>query len=217
MYDGNYPNDENKAGTLWRHTYSGNWIWLAQSGVHTNCDLDVGGNIHIGASSIDSHFTDGLSHFQINDLSYIDLIINGSKKLWCKSTGGVLNGTWTTGSSITVTSDINAKNTINPLSDIYSVLFDNLRPVTYKYNDGTSNRLHTGFIAQEVYKALQIAGINSQDFAGLVIPNENTDDEFWTLRYEEFIALNTWQIQKLKTRVTELENEIKEIKQRYEI
>lgn len=216
-YDDNYPNDENKAGTLWRHTYSGNWIWLAQSGVHTNCDLDVGGNIHIGASSIDSHFTDDLSHFQINDLSYIDLIINGSKKLWCKSTGGVLNGTWTTGSSITVTSDINAKNTINPLSDIYSILFDNFRPVTYKYNDGTSNRLHTGFIAQEVYKALQIAGISSQDFAGLIIPNENTDDEFWTLRYEEFIALNTWQIQKLKTRVTELENEIKEIKQRYEI
>nr|DAZ72819.1 MAG TPA: Receptor recognition protein, Long tail, Helical sandwich, Tail fiber [Caudoviricetes sp.] len=33
------------------------------------------------------------------------------------------------------------------------------------------------------------------------------------MRYEEFIALNTWQIQKLKQRVTELENEIKEIKQ----
>lgn len=43
------------------------------------------------------------------------------------------------------------------------------------------------------------------------------DEPVWILRRDEFVALNTWQIQKLKTRVTELENEIKEIKQRYEI
>lgn len=38
------------------------------------------------------------------------------------------------------------------------------------------------------------------------------DEPVWILRRDEFVALNTWQIQKLKTRVTELENEIKEIK-----
>ena len=222
------PSPPYNVGTIWKHKSSSNsYISLDSrdtviSGVEVGLNSQTGtigfeNNDDYASGFINVHYTDSKEHMQIGTGDYIDLMINGSKKLWCKSTGGVLNGTWTTGSSITVTSDINAKNTINPLSDIYSILFDNFRPVTYKYNDGTSNRLHTGFIAQEVYKALQIAGISSQDFAGLIIPNENTDDEFWTLRYEEFIALNTWQIQKLKTRVTELENEIKEIKQRYEI
>ena len=96
-------------------------------------------------------------------------------------------------------------------------MFDNLLPIKYKYNEGTSGRYHTGFIAQEVNAALDKAKLSTQDFAGLTIQNPNTKDELWGLRYSEFIAINTWQIQKLKTRVSELENEIKEIKQRYEI
>ena len=88
-------------------------------------------------------------------------------------------------------------------------MFDNLRPVTYKYNNGTSNRLHTGFIAQEVQEALDKANINSKDFAGLVIFDRDTENELWTLRYEEFIALNTAEIQKLKTRIAELEFKLK--------
>ena len=31
-------------------------------------------------------------------------------------------------------------------------LFDRLRPVTYKFIDGTSNRTHMGMIAQEIVK-----------------------------------------------------------------
>ena len=71
-------------------------------------------------------------------------------------TTGFLRGTWTlngvqiatsaNGASIATTSDINKKHSINSLTNQYSMLFDNLHPVTYKYNDGTSNRLHTGFI-----------------------------------------------------------------------
>jgi hypothetical protein len=112
------------------------------------------------------------------------------------------------------TSDINKKNTVATISENYAILFDNLNPVTYKYNDGTSDRLHTGFIAQEVKQALDIANINTKDFAGLVIFNQDTEEEEWTLRYGEFIALNTWQIQKLKTRVSELETELAEIKEK---
>ena len=128
-----------------------------------------------------------------------------------------LHGTVKLSNGNTVTSDANKKHEISTLSSQYSTLFDNLRPVTYKYNDGTSNRLHTGFIAQEVDQALQTANIDTKDFAGLVIFNRGTDDEEWTLRYSEFIALNTAEIQKLKIRVNTLEQEIKEIKERYEI
>ena len=115
-----------------------------------------------------------------------------------KTKKGHLHGSWYSDSSISIASDFNKKNTINTLSDSYSILFDNLRPVTYKYNDGTSNRLHTGFIAQEVKDALDKANINSQDFAGLVISSIGMDDEEWYLRYEEFIALLVNEVQKLK-------------------
>lgn len=130
---------------------------------------------------------------------------------------GYLKGTWSVDSPKDTWSDINKKNSIGFINNSYEIFFDNLKPKIFKYNEGTSDRFHTGFIAQEVQQALNIANISTQDFAGLVIHCRNTDSELWGLRYEEFISLNTWQIQKLKTRVTELENEIKEIKQRYEI
>lgn len=125
---------------------------------------------------------------------------------------GYLTGTWRLSSGEAVESDRNVKNTIYSLSDKYSNLFDNLRPVTYRYNEGTSGRLHTGFIAQEVKSALDIAEIDSQDFAGLVIFNRDTEDELWALRYEEFIALNTSEIQKAKSRIINLENTVAELK-----
>jgi hypothetical protein len=40
------------------------------------------------------------------------------------------------------------------------------------------------------------------------------DEPIWVLRRDEFISLNTWQIQKLKTRVSELETELAEIKEK---
>ena len=98
------------------------------------------------------------------------------------------------------------------MSNNYETLFDNLNSCIFKYNHGTSSRYHTGFIAQEVKDAMDIASISTQDFAALVI-QQTEEGEKWGLRYEEFISLNTWQIQKLKTRVTELENEIALLKQ----
>ena len=116
-----------------------------------------------------------------------------------------------------VNSDLNLKNSINNLIDEYDILFNNLIPRTYKFNDGASNRNHIGFIAQEVLEGLENANMD-YNLCGIIGKlDANTDKEHWALRYEEFIALNTWQIQKLKTRVTELENEIKEIKKHYEI
>lgn len=110
-----------------------------------------------------------------------------------------------------ISSDINKKHSIENINSKYEDMFDNLNPITYKYNEGTSGRLHTGFIAQEVKDALDISNINTTDFAGLIIDNQNTDEESWYLRYEEFIALNTWQIQKAKARITELEEKVAQL------
>lgn len=117
----------------------------------------------------------------------------------------------------TTGSDIKIKHSINSLSEKYSNFFDLLSPVSFiykkgQYGYGDSQRTHIGFIANQIEQNLQDSGLTNMDFAGLVIQDKDTDQELYTLRYEEFIALNTWQIQKLKARVAELEEEIKEIK-----
>jgi len=107
--------------------------------------------------------------------------------------------------NLTQKSDKNLKNTISDLNESYSKLFDKLRPVTYKFNDGTSGRLHTGFIAQEIGDALNEVGIDSQNFAAYCDYECEDGSHTYSLRYTEFIALCVDQIQKLKKRVAELE------------
>lgn len=104
------------------------------------------------------------------------------------------------------TSDANYKHDITDLTDKYNILFDRLRPVSYKYNNGTSGRDHTGFIAQEVHNAIIAAGLTEKNFAAIITSHEHNDDtgediEIMRLRRDEFVALNTWQIQKLKQKV----------------
>lgn len=122
-----------------------------------------------------------------------------------------LNGTVYTPSSSIDESDKNAKNSIAKMSEQYETLFDNLNPVIFKYNNGTSDRYHTGFIAQEVGDAVAAAGLSLQDFAAVCISNPDTEEERWGLRYSEFVSLNTYEIQKLKARVAELEQKINDL------
>lgn len=84
-------------------------------------------------------------------------------------------------------------------------LLDKLEPCTFRFRDGTSGRSHAGFIAQDVEAALEELGLTTADFAGLVkSPREDGGYDYF-LRYNEFIPINTWEIQKLKARVAELE------------
>ena len=105
----------------------------------------------------------------------------------------------------TASSDRRIKKNIEPLSDSYDLLFDGLVPKRYKYVDGTSKRYHTGFVAQEVIEAIESAGLSLSDFAAVMLECPGSEKETWKLRRDEFVALNTWQIQKLKKRIAELE------------
>ena len=111
-------------------------------------------------------------------------------------------------------SDARLKNSITNFSNQYSIFFDNLHPTIFKYNDGTSNRKHSGFIAQEIVSALENSGLSTQDFAA---PVYSQSDDLWLVRYNEFIALNTWQIQLLKPRMTAAEQEISQLKEKISI
>jgi hypothetical protein len=60
-----------------------------------------------------------------------------------------------------------------------------------------------------VEDSLPLAQIDTKDFAGICMPKD--EDKFYSLRYTEFIPLNTHQIQKLKNRVSELEDIVKRL------
>ena len=116
---------------------------------------------------------------------------------------------WCTQSAINSTSDRNEKNSIEILPSQYDNFFDQLKPVRYKFNQNESNRFHIGFIAQDVKEALDSAEISSSDFAGYIVFDKEDGSKGYGLRYGEFIALNTHEIQQLKKRVIELENKLK--------
>lgn len=118
------------------------------------------------------------------------------------STGvGQLTGTWKLGSGTLTTSAREAKNSIEDVDNRYSVLLDNLKPRRFKYNDGTSNRYHTGLIVDEVKDAMDIAEIDSSEFAAYCL-----DEEGGGIRYSELITLLIKEVQDLKKQVAELKS-----------
>ena len=87
-----------------------------------------------------------------------------SYKLW-------LNGStiYADGTTIATTSDSRKKNTISDLDSKYLAFIKSVKPVGFKYNDGASGRIHTGFIAQDVLQALTAAGITRRILPGSLI------------------------------------------------
>lgn len=83
------------------------------------------------------------------------------------------------------TSDKNLKTEINDIQNGLQTIMG-LKPVSYKFIDGNSGRIHTGYIAQDC------KDIYVKDWAGYI---EN--DGRYGLRYTEFISLNTAAIQEL--------------------
>ena len=110
------------------------------------------------------------------------------------------------------TSDLQIKKDVEYGLSGYDGFFDALRPMSFRFVNGTSGRRHMGFGAQDVEKALSEFGISTQDFAGFV-KSPGVDDAGqviegkweYALRYGEWIPLCVDQIQKLKKRVSELE------------
>lgn len=120
-------------------------------------------------------------------------------------------------------SDRNVKKDINSLDIDQSADFIyNLNPCEFRMIEGTSNRLHHGFIAQEVKETMGDDDwglfidkqINSPDYQ-TVIMNENGKVEKeltarYALRYDELIADLVATAQSQNKRIVELEKLIKE-------
>ena len=162
--------------------YGQNTLSVTGSGAHTNCTMTVGGNLSVSGGAAPEY--DGAG-----SLGY-------SNYRW--SVVYAQTGTIST-------SDREKKTEISYALDRYDALFARLRPVCYRLKNGTSGRVHTGLIAQDVEQALAACGLTGQDFAAFVRSPREGGGADYGLRYEEFIALCIRQIQRLQARVERLE------------
>lgn len=125
-------------------------------------------------------------------------------------------------------SDKNLKSKINTLNEKYEQFFMKLVPVSFLFKDGDSGRTHIGFISQDVENAMFECGLTDLDFAGFckdvkqekyldengnesykdVIDENGNPVYIYSLRYEEFIPLNTYMLQKCVNKINDLENKI---------
>ena len=162
--------------------YGENTLSVTGSGAHTNCTTTIGGNLSVSGSAAPE--TDGGGQ-----LGY-------SNNRW--SVVYAQTGTIST-------SDREQKKDISYELAQYDALFGRLRPACYRLKDGTSGRIHTGLIAQDVEQALEDCGLNGDAFAAFVRSPREDGGADYGLRYEELIALCIRQIQRLSARVKRLE------------
>lgn len=129
-----------------------------------------------------------------------------------------------------ITSDERLKKDFLAL-DKWSAFYYSLEPIAFKMRTGTSGRYHIGFKAQQVEKALTDNGLTTKDFAGFVKSKYEVDeddpegskvyaeaginqgDDEYGLIYTEFIALNTYMIQKLLKENTELKERLAKLEE----
>ena len=106
-----------------------------------------------------------------------------------------------------------------------------LKPSTYKFIDGTSDRTHYGLVAQDVEELMESLDMSSKDFAGFIksprqvmveVEGENgemtselqeVEGEYdYSLRYDEFIAPLIKMVQMQQAEIDTLKTEISELK-----
>lgn len=118
--------------------------------------------------------------------------------------GFFTSGTAYLGSSPVIASDKSIKINIQSLDTHKSSDFIYaLNPVEYKYKDGTSDRLHHGFIAQELHDSMQ------EDWGVYCDANIDTGEKGGkAIRYEELIADLVATVQSQNERIAELEKKI---------
>ena len=130
----------------------------------------------------------------------MDIMPNANNGASLGTSGFRWNDIWATNSHIQ-SSDRNIKKDIQYGLEEYDALFDAIKPVTFRYIDGTSGRTHMGIIAQDLEEALNELGISTQDCAAFVKAESDNPDMpgyDYAVRYGEFIPLLIYQVQKIK-------------------
>lgn len=217
--------DSTNSRYVWKYhnsnkLYIGSSIYMETQGSDTIQSITGITNSGEAGHLVYNNITDKIVYIGMPNLSgnaHETRVRGSSIRLYNHSGGGVYLGS---SGSTAVTSDRNLKKNIEELDDRYIKFFNMLTPTTYIYKEN-GHRKHVGFIAQDVENALDKCGLTTEEFAGLV-KETNVDigdednlihyDELYSLRYEEFIALNTKVIQILLSRIEDLETKVFENK-----
>jgi len=163
------------------------------------------GKAYLGSSSqyLEFYYTSARSAVQPSNNKVMDLGGSGTQFRNCYAQQFYQNGTAIS------TSDRRKKTGIKGIGKKYVDFFRKLRPKLFKFKDGDSGRLHSGFIAQDVEEAAVDCGIDSKDLAFLCI-DENGN---YGLRYDELIAIQTKVIQDLLGKVETLESRVEALEE----
>lgn len=186
-----------QGGTIGILNSYGTQIGYMSVGSSTSAGLQLvsGGNLYLSSASC---------HIQMSgsDMSVVCsyLYPTGSAPYLGHSSKGMWQAVYAYTSTIQ-TSDRNLKHDIEDLPDKYLYMLLSLHPRRYKMNNGTSDRYHVGFIAQEVEEAMELYEIDSLEFAGFIKDVDTEGNEIYMLRYEEFIAIHTLAVQRIYQRL----------------
>ena len=148
---------------------------------------------------------------------------------WYNAFGNTQQGTRIYGAtiwanhSIDTPSDERLKEDYRTLDELEKAFFA-LEPCSYTFKTDKDKIRHVGFKAQQVEKAINDSGLKSDDFSFVNLTGAEeemkeyiTDNILHTLRYDEFMALNTHIIQKQQQQINNLNEELATLKQQVAI
>lgn len=112
------------------------------------------------------------------------------------------------GSPVAVSSDERVKKDIEDLDDKYLSIIKAIKPKKFKYDDSIalSGRTHTGYIAQDLKKAIEGAKLTTKELAAFV--DLNGDGSEYAIRYDELIPLLHGWISELDKRIEKIESRL---------
>lgn len=109
-----------------------------------------------------------------------------------------------------LTSDRNLKTDISNLDEKYLNFAKEIQPVTYRHIDG--DRLHTGFIAQDIKELMDKYNIDPLELGAYCKDEDSNGEEHLSLRYSEFIALLFAWNREQEEKLNIMQQEIEELK-----
>lgn len=173
-----------------------------------------------------AYYLQGIGSSEHVQISGNGNLIPNSSSIYCGTTpnpfaGGYSSGGWKT------TSDRRKKKDFQKLleDDRFERFFELLQPMEYRLIEN-DDKMHIGFVAQDVEQAMTDCGISENEFYGLehavfsekdfesneewekFLKQNGDANDMYTLCYQEFIALNTAMIQKLQNRCSDFEQRL---------
>lgn len=173
-----------------------------------------------------AYYLQGIGSSEHVQISGNGNLIPNSSSIYCGTTpnpfaGGYSLGGWKT------TSDGRKKKDFRKLleDDRFERFFELLQPMEYRLIEN-DEKMHIGFVAQDVEQAMTDCDISENEFYGLehavfsekdfesneewekFLEQNGGANDMYTLCYQEFIALNTAMIQKLQNRCNDFERRL---------